>query len=151
MNDIATNSATSSQSAPRIKILVVDDEPDIRETLQYRLALEERFEVVTADNGLEALGAVRVHRPDVILLDVMMPGENGYRVARAVREDEEAGRLAGRALILLLTARDLSDDPEREEIFHRFSRADEVIYKPFDLEALVGRLDHHLGARAATA
>jgi two-component system OmpR family response regulator len=131
-------------------LLVVDDEPDIRDTLAYRLSLEERFDVVTAGNGLEALGAVRLHRPEVILLDVMMPGENGYRVAHAIREDEASGRLPHRALIFLVTARDLSDDPEREEIFLRFSGADAVIYKPFDLEVLVERLDRCLEGRLST-
>jgi CheY-like chemotaxis protein len=118
------------------KILLVDDDPDILETT--RVALERAdYEVLTATNGLEALGAVRISRPDLILLDVMMPGENGYRVARAIREDEEAGVYEHRNKIILVTARDLSNEPDREELFNDFARPDRVVYKPFELADLL--------------
>lgn len=81
-----------STRSPRI--LLVDDEPDIVETVEYVL-LREGFVVLTATNGIEAIDAVRRHRPDVVLLDVMLPGENGYRVARTIRDDERAGTLPG--------------------------------------------------------
>lgn len=117
------------------RILVVDDEPDILETVQRALELEG-YEVFTAVNGLEGLGAVRVHKPDLVLLDVMLPGENGYRVARAIREDEERGVYEKPIPIVLVTARDLSADPEREQIFMEFSKADHVLYKPFEFDDL---------------
>ncbi len=117
-------------------ILLVDDDLDILETT--KVALERAgFEVLTATNGLEALGAVRISRPDLILLDVMLPGENGYRVARAIREDEETGVYERRNKIILVTARDLSTDPDREDIFQDFARPDDVVYKPFDLHDLL--------------
>jgi DNA-binding response OmpR family regulator len=131
------------------KILIADDNHDVRETLRYRLALEPGFDLFTTSNGLETLGAIRAKQPDVILLDVMMPGENGYRIARAVREDESAGIYPRRATIMLLTARDLSSDPEREAMFMDFSGADEVIYKPYDMERLVERLCALRGDRQA--
>ena len=62
------------------KILVVDDEKDIVESIKFRLE-QDNFEVVTANDGYQALGAVRVHQPDLIIPDVMLPNENGYRVA----------------------------------------------------------------------
>ena len=120
-------------------ILIVDDEPDLLETTGFRLELEG-YEVVTASDGLQGLAAFLEHRPSLVVLDVMMPGENGYRVARKIREDEESGKLSPRTPILLLTARDLSGDPERENMFMEFSGADQVIYKPFDLEQLVDRI-----------
>ena len=120
-------------------ILLVDDEPDILEATQFRLELEG-YEVVTAPDGLKGLDAFREHRPSLIVLDVMMPGENGYRVARQIREQEESGKLEPRASIILLTARNLSDDPERENMFMEFSGADQVMYKPFDLDQLVERV-----------
>jgi two-component system response regulator MprA len=126
----------------KAKIVLVDDEPDILQTVQRALEFDD-YEVITATNGLEALGAVRVHKPDLVLLDVMLPGENGYRVARAIREDEEKGVYERRIPIVLVTARDLSADPEREEMFMGFTQADEVVYKPFELDdllALVARL-----------
>ncbi|HKI86045.1 MAG TPA: response regulator [Thermoanaerobaculia bacterium] len=118
------------------KILIADDEADVVETVRFRLE-SEGFEVVTAVNGLEALGAARVHQPDLVILDVMMPGENGYRVARMLREDQEAGVYEETLRILLLTARDLRKDPEREKTLMEFSGADRAIYKPFELDDLV--------------
>ncbi len=121
------------------RILVVDDEPDVVETIELRLA-REGYEVLTAGDGLEALDLVRENRPDLLLLDVMLPGENGYRVAHRIREKEAAGAASGRLPIILLTARDLSSDPEREKIFMDFSGADRAIYKPFDLDDLVRQI-----------
>lgn len=120
-------------------ILLVDDDPDILETTRFALERED-YEVFTATNGLEALGAVRIRRPDLILLDVMLPGENGYRVARAIREDEEAGVYEKRNKIILVTARDLSNEPGREDLFEGFAQPDRVVYKPFELEDLLGQV-----------
>ena len=120
-------------------ILLVDDEPDLLETTKFRLELEG-YEVVTATDGLRGLEAFLEHRPSLVVMDVMMPGENGYRVARRIREDEESGKLSSRTPIVLLTARDLSGDPERENMFMEFSGADHVLYKPFDLEQLVDQV-----------
>ena len=128
------------------KILVVDDEPDVVETVKFRLE-SDGYEVVTAADGFEALGAARVHRPDLILLDVMLPKENGYRVSRLLREDEDATGATRRTPIVLLTARDLSGDAEREKMFMDFSRANLVIYKPFDLAELVEVVERLLAAR----
>lgn len=129
-------------------ILVADDEPDVLETLSYRLS-REGYSVVTATDGVEALGAARAHQPDLALLDVMMPRENGYRVARTLREDERRGVYPHGLKIALLTARDLSGEPDREEIFLEFSRADLMLYKPFDLEELVARVGDVLLGDAA--
>jgi len=117
-------------------ILLVDDEPDVVETVKYRLE-REGYEILTASDGLAALESVLANQPDLLVLDVMLPGENGYRVAHKIREDQVAGTYPGRLPIILLTARDLSSDGEREKIFLDFSGADRVIYKPFDLEDLV--------------
>lgn len=116
------------------RVLVVDDEGDISETLAFCLD-QDGFDVKTASNGYEALGLVRAWLPHLVLLDVMMPGENGYRVCRLIKEDEDRGHLPA-TIVYLVTARKL-DDPERERSFAEFSRADGVIYKPFDIEALI--------------
>lgn len=121
---------------PEQTILIVDDEPDVLETL--RMSLEtEGYTVLTAGNGLEGLGAVRMHRPDLVVLDVMLPGENGYRVARIIREDEDRGIYERRIPIILLTARNLSGEPEREETFKEFSRAEVMMYKPYEIGELL--------------
>lgn len=125
---------------PATKVLLVDDEPDVVEVVEFCLE-QAGYEVVTASNGLEGLGAARAQDPDVILLDVMMPGENGYRVAQMIREDE-AMRLSDRQVpIILLTARDLSGDPEREKMFMDFSQANLMMYKPFDMSELISQID----------
>lgn len=121
------------------KILVVDDEPDLLATLQYRLR-QEGWDVIVAKNGLEGLGAMRAKEPDLVILDVMLPGENGYRVAKMIREDEELGVYPQRTPILLLTARDLSSDPDREKMFLEFSQADRMMYKPFDMVELLSEV-----------
>ena len=128
-------------SAP--KILLVDDEPDVLETVEFCLK-QEGYDVVTACNGLEGLGAVRTQKPDLVILDVMMPGENGYRVAQMIREDEAAGRRKEKIRIILLTARDLSSDPEREKMFMDFSQANLMMYKPFEMDDLVSRINELL-------
>lgn len=122
------------------KILIVDDEPDVLETVEFCLE-QEGYEVVTACNGLEGLGAVRAQEPDLVVLDVMMPGENGYRVAQMIREDEAAGLRKEKIPIILLTARDLSSDPEREKMFMDFSQADLMMYKPFQMKELLSRIN----------
>ena len=89
---------------------------------------------------MEALDRARQIEPDLIVLDVMMPKENGYRIARMIREDEESGRISKRIRIILLTARNLEGDPDREKTFIEFSHADEMMYKPFEMDDLLGRI-----------
>lgn len=121
------------------KILLVDDDPDIVETLRFRLE-REGYEVATAADGVEALGMVRTQHPDLVILDVMMPKENGYRVSKMIKEDEQTGRPPKVVPVILLTARNLSGDPEREATFREFSHADAIIYKPFEMEDLIEQI-----------
>ncbi len=121
------------------KILVVDDEEDIMETIKFRLE-QEGFEVLTASDGYQALGAVRVYEPDLVILDVMLPNENGYRVSKFIKEDLKSGRFSKNILVVLLTARKLDEDKEREATFLNFSQADLMIYKPFDIDELIARI-----------
>ena len=127
-------------------ILVVDDDQDIQVTTKVALS-RAGYNVITASNGFEAVGAVRLRKPDLVLLDVMMPEENGYRVARTIREDEEKGVYEKPNLIVLVTARDLSATPDREELFQDFAKPDRVIYKPFDLDDLIGQVAELLAGK----
>lgn len=131
--------------APRV--LLVDDEPDIIEPVRFCLE-QEGYDVQTACNGHEALGAVRAWAPQLVLLDVMLPRENGYRVSRFVKEDVARHAIAP-VKVVLVTARKL-DDPEREKAFAEFSQADGVVYKPFDLDELLD-LVHELAPLPAAA
>ena len=82
-------------------ILVVEDEPDIRELIRLNLALDG-FEVVTAADGTEGLTAIRAWQPDVVVLDVMMPGLDGWEVLAALKAD---GGHCAEIPVLMLTAR----------------------------------------------
>jgi len=121
------------------KILVVDDEPDLRESVGYLLE-GAGYEVAYAENGLEGIGAAQTFQPDLVLLDVMMPKENGYRVSRKIHDAQKAGLVPDHTKVVLLTARKLDQDPERERMFQEFARPDDVIYKPFDPSALLAKV-----------
>lgn len=127
-----------------LRILVVDDEQDILETLDYSLALRG-FEVVTAADGLEALETAKRVRPDVMLLDVMLPGCNGYEVSRLLKEWMDGDPERRSFAIMLLTARKV-DSPERERFIATWSRADCTVYKPFDIDEVIARIEDLAGA-----
>ena len=124
----------------KAKILLADDEADIVETIQFNLE-SEGYDVITARDGLEALETARKVEPDIIILDVMMPKENGYRVSRMIKEDEQSGKISKRIPIILLTARNLEGDPDREKLFNDFSKADIMMYKPFEMDDLLKRIE----------
>ena len=121
-----------------LRILVVDDEPDILETLEY--SLEKRgYEVATALDGLEGLDKAKRMPPDLMILDVMLPGCNGYEVSRMLKEWMENDPEAKSFPIMLLTARKV-DSHDREKFIATWSRADACIYKPFELEEVVNTI-----------
>ena len=123
------------------RILVVDDQEDIVETISFCLEQED-YEVVQANDGLKALSVAREVQPDLIVLDVMLPGENGYQIARQLREDWQTGKISKRPNVLLLTARKV--EKRREDFLQIWSGADDVLYKPFDLDQLMERVDQML-------
>lgn len=91
------------------KILVVDDEPSIRRLL--KVALTNRgFEIIEAQDGLEALAAVKAHSPDLVVLDVMMPGLTGHQVHDKLRQDPNTKQLP----ILFLSAAGTFEEQHKE-------------------------------------
>ncbi len=123
-------------------ILVVDDKTDIVETVSFCFT-QEGFKVLTTFDGEQALAVARQEKPDLIILDVMLPKENGYQVARFLREDWKEGKLEKQPKILLLTARTVSE-AQREDFLQTWSGAQAFMYKPFDLEELVARVKEML-------
>ena len=124
------------------RVLVVEDEPTIAKTL--RLALEaEGFEVETAEDGLQAIKTVRNDPPDLILLDVMLPKFDGFKVCRLLKFDRNTGHIP----IVLSSARSSEADLERG----RKAGADEYVAKPFDLERLVQIVKTRIGAAVGSA
>jgi len=117
------------------RVLIVDDEQDILETLDYSLELRG-FEVINAVDGLEALEKAKRCHPDIMLLDVMLPGCNGYEVSRLLKEWMETDPAASEFPIILLTARKV-DSEEREKFIATWSRADACIYKPFEMDEIL--------------
>ncbi len=126
------------------RILIVEDDEDIVETLKYSLGLRG-FEIDVAYDGLHALRKARKNDYDIMLLDIMLPGKNGYEVSRILKEEMESGKLDP-FKIIVLTARKV-DNPEREDFLTTWSKADEYIYKPFELDDLVDRINEHIVTR----
>jgi DNA-binding response OmpR family regulator len=109
-------------------ILVADDEPTLVATLKYNLE-RESYGVITAADGESALAAARAHRPDLILLDLMMPGLNGLEVCRIIRRETHVP-------ILILTAR----GAETDKVAGLEIGADDYVTKPFSVRELMARV-----------
>lgn len=114
------------------KILIADDEPDILEIIQYNLQTEG-YEVMTAKNGNEAIEQARRFNPDLIILDIMMPGKNGIEVCNLLRMQPAFND----TLIIFLTA--LSD--EGTEVKGLETGADDFITKPVSPKVLVSKVN----------
>ncbi|SIT91267.1 response regulator transcription factor [Pontibacter indicus] len=113
------------------KILVVDDDPDIVELLQYNLA-REGYDVAVAENGKKAIEVAHTFKPDVILMDVMMPVMDGIDACRQLRENQDFRDTH----IIFLTAR----SEEFSEVAAFDAGADDFITKPIKPRALLSRL-----------
>ena len=111
------------------KLLVVDDEFNILELLATSLRFAG-FEVVTAGNGREALEKAHAEKPDLIVLDVMMPGMDGFEVTRRLRENGTT------TPVLFLTAKDATED----KVTGLGAGGDDYVTKPFGLEEVVARI-----------
>ena len=114
------------------KILIADDEPDILEIIQYNLQ-KEGYEVITARDGDEALTKAKTHKPELIILDIMMPRKNGVEVCELLRMQPAFKE----TLIIFLTA--LSD--EASHIKGLESGADDYVSKPISPKVLVSRVN----------
>ena len=124
-------------TVPRRKILVADDEASIREILSIQLA-RMGYEVVLAVDGMEAVAAYAAEKPDLVLLDVMMPRLNGLGACREIRAlEKKTGR---RVPVLFLTARDTTHDKTSAAL----SGGDEFVAKPVSLQELRERVEASL-------
>jgi two-component system OmpR family response regulator len=114
---------------PEARLLVVEDEPNIRELLSTSLRFAG-FEVVTAADGATALKLAETERPDLVVLDVMLPDMDGFAVTRRLRDQ-------GRHMpVVFLTARDGTDD----KVTGLTVGGDDYVTKPFSLEEVVARI-----------
>jgi len=116
-------------ATPEARLLVVDDEPNIVDLLATSLRFAG-FEVATARNGSEALRLAPQFRPDLLVLDVMMPGIDGFSVVRRLRQDGMS------VPVVFLTARDATED----KVTGLTLGGDDYVTKPFSLEEVVARI-----------
>lgn len=115
----------------KIKVLVADDDMNIIKIIRYSID-SDQFEILEAANGKEALGMVFARSPDILILDVMMPGMDGYMVCKELKEHESTKNLP----IIILSAKVSVDD----KIKAMDLGIDDYIIKPFDPRELEARI-----------
>ncbi len=113
------------------KIYIVEDEPDIRETLKYNFS-NEGFKVFTAPDGEEALSNIKKVLPDVLILDLMLPGVSGLDVCKSIRADDDIKDMS----IIMLTAK----GEEIDRVIGFELGADDYVTKPFSVRELILRV-----------
>lgn len=124
------------------KILVVDDEEHILELIMYNL-VNLNYEVLTADNGIDAVNIAKTEKPNLILLDLMIPGKDGYDVCKEIRRNNETKNIS----IIMLTAK----GEELDKILGLELGADDYITKPFSIRELLARIKAVLRRSAMTS
>jgi len=111
------------------KILIIEDEPNIRELVLYNLS-QSGYEGIGAEDGLLGLSMARSEKPDLILLDIMLPGKNGYDICRELRAE------GSKTPIIMLTAK----NEEIDKVLGLEFGADDYISKPFGIRELMARV-----------
>jgi DNA-binding response OmpR family regulator len=120
-------------------ILIADDDPQILTMLGIRLA-KKGYDILEASDGLQTLKQAREHHPDLVLLDVMMPGKNGWEVAKELRADDDLKNIG----IVMLTA----IGEKVNELTSPLYGADAYVDKPFDFNDLEKKIKTILEERA---
>lgn len=114
------------------KILIVDDDKDVLSVLEKRLTVE-KYSVITANNGQDAIILAKAQRPDLIMLDIIMPGIDGAEVAGKLREDPETRNIPVIFLTCMLT-------PEEEKQKRHHVAGNIFIAKPYDIKELLSEI-----------
>lgn len=117
------------------KVLIVDDNPTLSTTLQMVLELKG-FSIVTAADGITGLNMIIEEQPDIVILDVMLPGMDGYRVCEKAKNDPRTKDIP----IIMLTGKDTGDDFDKA----LEKKADWYIVKPYNIEHLMSVFDRLL-------
>jgi DNA-binding response OmpR family regulator len=117
------------------KILIVEDEEAVRELEKFILE-QQGYEVMEARDGLEGLTKAEFRKPDLILLDLMMPDVSGGRMFDEMKEHPATAGIP----IVVVTGK-----PDAHQIYDDQIGTDDVIMKPFEAETLLARIEHHIG------
>src|SRR2546430_11082477 len=128
---IETNTPTNRESQPTLKVLVIDDEENIIELIKLGLKYEG-FQVESASDGSEGLAAAQRIDPNVIILDLMLPGMDGLEVMRQLRMNPTTRDIP----VLMLTAKDEVQD----RVTGLKTCADDYLAKPFSFDEFVARI-----------
>ncbi len=131
---------SSQVDAAKAKILVCDDDPLLLELMDFRLQAKG-YAVVKAKDGAEALEMVRSERPDLVVLDAMMPRTDGFEVLARIKSDPQHSEIP----VIMLTAR----KTEKDIVSALEKGADDYLVKPFIPEELLARLSRLLARRGA--
>jgi len=123
---------TDALESGKRKVLLVDDDVELVELMNKFLDEDGRFEVRVASNGFDAGMMVKEYRPDIIVLDVMLPDINGKEVCQRVRADTTLED------VRILCISGMVEEDKVQEL--RLSGADEFLHKPFDIEELIDRM-----------
>ncbi len=134
---------TDALESGKRKVLLVDDDTDLVELMTKMLDEDGRFEVRTANNGFDAGMLVKEYRPDMIVLDVMLPDINGKEVCHRVRADTTLED------VRILCISGMIEDDKIQEL--RLSGADDFLHKPFEMEHLIDRMCALLEMEPASA
>ena len=129
MTAAASNAPAST--APRLRILIIEDERGLTDVLEYNLK-REGYETVVAHDGQEGLRKAQTLLPDLILLDIMLPGMNGLDICRELRGGERTRNIP----IILLTAK----AEETDQVVGFSLGADDYVTKPFSIKILLQRI-----------
>jgi excisionase family DNA binding protein len=123
---------TDALESGKRKVLLVDDDVELVDLMTKVLEEDGRFEVRVAGNGFDAGMMVKEYRPDLIVLDVMLPDINGKEVCQRVREDKTLED------VRILCISGMIEDDKIQEL--KLSGADDFLHKPFDIEELIDRM-----------
>jgi len=134
---------TDALESGKRKVLLVDDEADLVELMKSALEEDGRFEIRSAGNGFDAGMMVKEYRPDIIVLDLMLPDINGREVCHRVRADSTLEN------VRILCISGMVEDDKIQEL--RLSGADDFLQKPFEMEALLKKMCQLLEMETAEA
>lgn len=119
-----------------LRVVVIDDDPDLRNLIKLTLEFTAGWDVTTAEDGASGIETVRAVKPDLVVVDLMMPGMDGYEVCRILKEEADTEAIP----LVMLTARKQLDERQLEQ-----AGAAGVVFKPFDPDELAKKIGEIAG------